>query len=445
MPTFTTAPLMPPQAQLVDFAGNTHLVGDATRFTGAGRVRLTAGILQTAGNAQIGTPTAPGNFEIAGGGLNPGSNSGGQGITPTGSLVCSSGSTLYLTGGNIGGPINVQAGGTANWTGGELDGIWNIAASGAILNIGGTGTRTIQAYGLANYGNQNLPGVLNNAGTTIWSGTCNIDIQNRDTGTGTRGAINNSGTFIAQNDQTFTGGGTFTNTGTLRKQGSNGVTNFGETYLSAVSLNNSGTLDIQSGILSLNAINHNLRSGVVFSGAGRTRLNSGSFNAVGNFSFANGGTFELAGGNLSAPGGSTAVAPATFGDSGTFLWTGGEIDAVVNIGSATSLSMSSTADKTLNGYGQGNYGNVNQPGILNNAGTATWTGASNIVGQNGGNFGALFNNQIGGVFNAQSGAGFNANFSNAGIVNIGSASSLTVPGVFKLGVTLCRPPGEPLT
>lgn len=407
----------------VDFAGNTHVLGDAVRFTGAGRVRITGGAVQTDGNPQIGTASSPGNFEIAGGAFNPGNNTGGQRITPTGSLVCSSSGKLYFTGGNIGGPINVQSGASANWTGGELDGIWNIGAGGT-LNISGTGTRTLQGYGLANYGNQRLPGVLNNAGTTVWSGTCQIDIQYGDTGVGTRGAINNSGTFIAQNDQSFTGGGTFTNTGILRKQNSSGVTNF-----SAVTLNNRGSLDVRSGVLSLNTMNNTLSTGTVFSGAGRTRLSSGSVSATGNFLFANSGTFELASGSLTAPGGGTTVAPASFGGPGTFLWTGGEIGAIVNVGVGTKLNISGAAGKLLNGYGKVNYGNVNQPGLLNNAGIATWTGTGSVTAQ----YGGMLRNIRGGTFNVQTNANFGSDFTNSGTLNIGSAAGVLTAGIFNLG------------
>jgi hypothetical protein len=406
----------------VDFSGNTHVLGNTVRFTGAGRVRITGGAVQTAGNVQVGTPNAPGNFEITGGAFNPGNNTGGQGISPTGALVCSNTGKLYLSGGNIGGPINVQAGGNATWTGGELDGIWNIA-SGGTLTISGTGTRTLQGYGLGNYGNQSLPGVLNNAGTILWNSSGNIDIQYGDTGIGTRGAINNSGTFIIQNNQSFTGGGTFKNTGALIKQNSTGVSTFGEA--SGTMLINSGTLDVRSGTLSLNSINHTFNSGTVFSGAGRTRLSSGSITASGNFSFLNNGTFELTGGTLTSPGGSTLVAPATFKGNGTFGWTGGEIAGVVNIGADAKLNISGTGDKMLNGYGKFNYGSVNQIGTLNNSGTAIWTGSGKLNGQ----YGGAFKNLAGGTFNVQSNANLAADFSNSGTLNISGATG-TSPGVF---------------
>ena len=123
-----------------------------------------------------------------------------------------------------------------NWADGTLGaGATLTVAANGVLNLGGDGT----LY---------LYGALTNAGTVNWTGTGNLEIYN---GYSYTGGINNlaGAVFNAQNDQSVTcacyGNEYFNNAGLLIKSPTLGTT------LIDVPFYNSGTLDVESGVVSL--------------------------------------------------------------------------------------------------------------------------------------------------------------------------------------------------
>ena len=138
--------------------------------------------------------------------------------------------------GTVNGPGNLTITNTFTWTGGTLGGSsTTIVPAGTTLNI-------------SNNFNKFVTGshVLNLAGTTTWTGTGELDGSPGST-------INNSGTFTAQNDGVCGNGGQgagviFNNNtnGVFTKSGTTGTTSFAGNLL-----NNSGTVNINSGTLTL--------------------------------------------------------------------------------------------------------------------------------------------------------------------------------------------------
>jgi hypothetical protein len=150
---------------------------------------------------------------------------------------------------------SITVNGLFTWTAGSL----SITGGGVIAN-GGT---TINGFGTS----QDLQGKLTNpAGQTVtWSGTSEIH-------TGSSAKITNLGTFVAETRQTlnFVGsGGLFDNQGLLRKQGSD-RTGIG------LKINNSGSVQVNSGTLAFLADGTETGSFTVASGATLEFANHGS-------------------------------------------------------------------------------------------------------------------------------------------------------------------------
>ena len=195
-----------------------------------------------------------GNVEIESGTLNiegPGVNNGGylttanSGIINLYSFAFTNSTTLigsgsYLVGdASFGGTIA----GTLTWVGGSLSGNLTLASNAVLNTVAGNNAFT----GL----------VLTNYGTVNWTNATLLGAS------GLNATIYNYGLWNAQSDNTFSGGyngGTslFDNFGTFRKSGKTGVT----TLDAAVLFNNTGTLDAESGTLSLNGT-YNLSGGTL--------------------------------------------------------------------------------------------------------------------------------------------------------------------------------------
>ncbi len=155
--------------------------------------------------------------------------------------VMASTTNLTQSGGTIGGTGTVDVLGTLTWTGGTMTdmGTTTVAAIGT-LQIDGAGTKVLRS------GRQ-----LNNAGVGgTWSGTGNIRLQGG-------AAFNNLATdeFTIQNNQSFeigiscccgSPGASVSNAGLLIKDGG-GTTN----TTCWIGFVNSGTVDVQSGLLSV--------------------------------------------------------------------------------------------------------------------------------------------------------------------------------------------------
>lgn len=288
-------------------------------------------------------------------------------LTTSGMLI----TRLNMSGGSLnGGAVNIKSGGAFNWTGGTMNGTFTVLA-------GATGT--FSGDNIKQIGNGST---LDNAGTITWTGGEIRGYQNS--------TLNNKSgaTFaLAAVGAPFTnyyGGNTFNNQSgaILQKSGASGATT-----LQSWTFNNDGTIRNLLTNTSENALvfngTLNLNDTTTIGGAGRTRLISGTLNLTGTTTV-QGVTFEMAGGSLVGTGTMTAT------DNGIFEWTGGTVQQ---------LTIATTGILKITGDGLKQIGNG---GVINNFGTAIWTGTGELRGyQN-----STFNNKNRGVFTAGSDATF---------------------------------------
>lgn len=186
--TFNT----PPTA-LVEWTGGTFTLNPSAELNGAGPYKISSG-----------TVTANANLTVT---------------------------NLELANGTLDGTGTVTIASTMNWTAGTMDGSGRTTIPvGATLQVGSSSGVSLKR-------------TLENGGSAVWSGSGPFIILNGV-------VINRAGAlFDVQNaTQFFFAGGAcrFDNAGTFRKSVSTGTTTVG------VSFNNSGTVDIRSGILAAN-------------------------------------------------------------------------------------------------------------------------------------------------------------------------------------------------
>jgi hypothetical protein len=342
------------------------------------------------------------------------------------------------------------------WTSGTMDGGGRtIIEAGANLSIANSGSVTL------------INRTLENGGTATWSGAGNFVFANLGVFTNRPGAL-----FRVQNAASFiySGGGfnaRFDNAGTFRKSGNNVTTSFS----SGVAFDNSGTVEIQTGTLSLggggtdsgsfsvpagtalifSGDTHTASASSSMTGAGQLTVSGGIANLAGlvNVSGSNtfsGGTANFTGNtictnNTVTISGGTAnfsstglVSPAivslsngALGGSGTVTvlnamnWTGGSLTdfgRLVISGGAT-LQIANPSDVFVGTH------------TLENGGTTIWSGAGRIIYQNSG----VFTNRPGALFEVQnaatflfSGGGFSGRFDNAGTFRKSANSAATTVG-----------------
>jgi lipopolysaccharide export system protein LptA len=208
-------------------------------------------------------------------------------------------------------------------------------------------------------------GIIRSAGPGTWTGTGNINAAQGS-------MIVNSGVFTVQNDAhvIFLGGSpqpVWMNTGSFTKTADTNTT-FDPVY-GGMAFNNSGTISVQSGVLSLGGGGtgtngtFSTSSGCrldLASGAGVTRIAGGAVSLGGGVStFSGNGAVEVASGNLAGS--------STFTGTGAFNWTGGSISATLTLPSTISFNLSGSSDKALAAGG-----------VIRSAGPGTWTGGGNI-------------------------------------------------------------------
>ena len=225
-------------------------------FTNSGTLDVESGMVSFAsGGTSSGTFTNVAGTTIA--------NTGGNYMFAAGSQVTGLGTNLW-TGGNVTAntivtTLNVLLNGSATlfgtnsftgtltWNGGAIGGLANVTIPvSTVLNISGVNGKTLE-------------GILTNAGTINWSGTGNLQFINN--GSTLNGTLYNlaGAVFNIQNDQTFinsSGLEFINNAGMFRKLGGVGTTTVDPIFT------NSGTLDAQSGIVSLIS-GHSLTKGTL--------------------------------------------------------------------------------------------------------------------------------------------------------------------------------------
>jgi hypothetical protein len=343
-------------------------------------------------------------------------------------------STLALSGGTLAGAGDLNIYGQFNWTGGTQVGPGTTGARGGMVINGASITPTLDNR------------ILDNWADAVWSGTRGIALNN--------GSILNNkdvATFDIQGDNSVTTSGltgTFNNAGILTRSGgpTAGMVTFN------TPLNNSGTVQIQIGILRLmdggfangtftvsnpGMLNFNggqytltssstvtgngqvLFSGDVFSGGitnvggaydvtGRTTI-SGSGQIANFISDVTFPVLTLSGGALTGVGNVTIM--------GLFSWSGGTLSVTGQTFANGGINLASTifSTPTLSGA------------TLNNAGTATWSGTGGLSAGNG----AVWNNLPGSTFLITSDRNFTVSsfapvqFNNAGVVRKMASSDTT--------------------
>jgi len=199
-----------------------------------GAINVLTGTLSLAGGA--GSINTGGNFTVASGAILDLTNSTNT-QTYIGSYTGSGEGTICLSCGNFSGTLNIgAAGATFNFSGRLFQWIrGTLKGPGVLTNIG--------TLNISNPQNITFDGgMLNNAGTVVWTGAGGISFANA-------AVFNNlgNGVFDIQGNAVIaTGVGAFNNAGTFRKSAGTGTTT-----ISGSTFNNSGTVDMQSGTLAV--------------------------------------------------------------------------------------------------------------------------------------------------------------------------------------------------
>ena len=229
-----------------------------------------------------------------------------------------SATTLALSGGTLTGTANVTlTGASSSWTTGAYTGTGQlIVSSGHTLTLSGS---TQRAFGA---------GTLVNDGTVLWTGG-HIDVVGNGTVVN-RSLFEVQGGSVTFGDQgTGVGTLTFNNEvgATLRKSVAGGLTSLGSSgggTPNGVNLTNAGTVDVQTGTLS---INHSF-SGVPVGNS----TASGTFAVAAGAALQFGATNTLTSTSTVSGAGAVSVQHGTFSTVGTWSNTGA---LAVNGGSAT--------------------------------------------------------------------------------------------------------------
>ncbi len=377
----------------------------SSAFTNQGSVTVDATGGSTVFNANGGYTQAGGTTTLSA------SNSGTTVLNAANSLAVSGGTltantalsinTFTFSGGTLAGSGTVTIGGALTWTGGTMSGTGKaVVASTATLSINPGG------------GFVQLNQELDNQGAATWS-SGEIRMFN--------GTINNSGSFTADTSSGVLSaygypspGGTanaFNNSGTMTVVGSSTVQFIYLPPYVGVSFNNSGTVNVNAGTLSLLAggthsgsfavasgatlwleSDHTFRSTATITGNGNlgvffgTTTYGGSITTTGSVTihganFTVGGTLsasllDLELGTITVNGttsigtltfsGGTLACPGTVTVSSALTWTGGEM------GGTGKVVVGSSATMNINGTVL-----LNQE--LDNQGAATWTSGTLYV------------------------------------------------------------------
>jgi hypothetical protein len=426
----------------IQFNGGTFTLDSSSTVTGAGNLWVSSGTVNFNGGYNLtGTNTFTGGSASFNGGY---SISGPVVITSGGAYFNNVGSgvvsvpTLAMTGGGTLGGTNAVTAATFTWNGGWLR---------APLSVGGGSI----GVGTTKY---LVGGVLNNAGTltwadTIWMGSDGYAATNYGVISNLLGGVINVTADVNINGQ-YTGGLIY-NAGQLNKSGGTGMANFysGTLYNSGSMTISSGTLNLAAGggcggSMTVNGSNtiqfgggtFTLDGSSIVTGAGNLLVSSGTVNFNGGYNLTGTNTFTSGsanfngGYNLSGPilitsggayfnnagsgvvnvptlamtsggtlGGTNAVTAATF------TWNGGWLRAPLSVGGG---SIGSGTTKYLVG------------GVLNNAGTLTWTDTI-WMGSDGyaaTNYGVL-SNLVGGVLDVTADVTINSHYTGGVIYNAG--------------------------
>ena len=290
-------------------------------------------------------------------------NNGGSIVVNGGSIQATSGFTnlrsFELRNGGVsatGGLVNF---GDFEWLGGQISG-GEINQAGN-FTISGSGSKTITDFtGLSN------SGTINHVGDAV------VTLEGRVTNSGIRynAKLNNlaGGLYDLQGDGDFQnsaanfGSSEINNAGTFRKSGGTGESVVG----GRIAFNNTGTVEVDSGVLSFMGGGSVNNGAFTFSNGGTTRIAGGIFQFNGTNTVSGNGAFEIAAGTVRSSNTSTQT---TFSNGVQLLVNGGNIYPYV----------SSTLDNDAITLATGSAMQLvsgNAGGFVNNGGAVEWTGGN---------------------------------------------------------------------
>jgi len=348
----------------LQFGNGSWTLGDATEFSGAGNVWITAGTVAYSGVTALdlarvqvmsgGTLTANGpitNLTLNGGTL-----------TGTGALS----GLVNWTAGTVGGALSLTGNGTMRWQGGNLTGALTVQA-GSWLSLEGSTLKQILNSG-----------VLTNAGLVTWTNTGDWNLVS----TVVRLVNQAGGVVDLQNDkvlQVTSGTAVIQNAGLWRKSAAGGTSTIQGNF------QNTGAVEVQNGILifagggTLGGVyaatpgaSVQIASAVTYSGvttlnlAAAQVITAGTLTANGPITniTLNGGT--LAGTNTLSGTvdwiAGTVSGPLKLTSNAVMRWQAGNLTGPLTIQPGGWLSLEGTASKQI----------LNS-GVLTNAGLVTWS------------------------------------------------------------------------
>ncbi len=370
---------------ILTFGGGTHAIGATSTVSAAGVIRFSGGTADIAGTYNV-----AGTTRVSGG-------------TARFNAAAST-AVLELSGGDLGGTGTFTVMTSGTWSGGYMSGPGTtVVDAGAALTMGGSSTYSYLASAR----------VLTNNGTFVYAPAPYYLSQYGGS------TINNAGLFDVQTDQGIVisgAGNVFNNSGTLRKSGTAGASNFG------VAVNNTGLVDVLTGTLSLQgggtasgtftfavstaanldfASTYTVSSGGTFSGPGNFRIINGNL-VVGAAATTIPNLSILAGGSYLSGSGTVTL-------TGTATWAAGYMGHSSNPGGTTIIDSTATLNmtngsykyldqgRTLTNNGTINYNvpsyylSINNGSTLNNAGTfdiqsdtgVSWSGAGSVFNNSG--------------------------------------------------------------
>ncbi|MCI0540732.1 MAG: hypothetical protein L0Z50_36500 [Verrucomicrobiales bacterium] len=383
-PAINTGPL--------NLAANTEFVmsvGDfqfnaGSAYSGEGFIRINNSL--QAGVASVNTDLGRPNFSVQ-----------------SGRLAFNTAATarhFTLAGGTVEGALTVLS--NLTWTGGTMRGpAATTNAPGALMTVGGSFQRLLDARPLFNFGTVRLD--------SGFSGINGAVIHNLAGGLFEMPADTSFGYICCVGATPV-----FNNAGTLRKSGGAGTSPF-----PSVSLNNRGRVEVQTGALELSGNLDSTSSGIIHTEAGaRFQINlvNNVLTVTEGATFTGGGTNRIVSGHLqvnsdvSAPrldlAGGSVRGPGKFTVLQTLNWTGGNM---------TGPGTTEIAPGALLNVRGGSL----DARTLNNAGTMAMT--AGIGGLNG----AVLNNLVGGLIDLQGDVGFSY------VPNVGATPVLNNAGTLR--------------
>ena len=384
-------------------------------FGNSGTMAVTSGLLNfSAGGTDIGgswSPSAGGTVRLSSGpftfgGTTIGSGAGtvefgGAGVVENGSFV--NAAKTLLSSGSFGGSGTLSANGLLTWTGGSFGGGGGTVTANGGLVIAGSANKFMNAYRLIN----------NGSGT--WGGAGSLYFQGGS-------VLDNRGTFNATNDASivYKGGvqSMVLNSGVFNKSSVSGT---GVTDI-VIPFNNSGTVNVNSGVLSLSAGGTDTGTAWTLSSGGTARLSAGTFTFNGAATGSGAGTLEFGEAAVVENGSfvnaaKTLLSSGSFSGSGTLsangllTWTGGSFGGGGTTTANGGLVIGGSINKLMTAY------------RLINIGSGTWGGAGNLYLQSA----SVLENR--GTFNATNDAsvfyngGVQSTVLNSGVFNKSSVSA----------------------